>query len=108
MVAFSLGGRYKITDNTSIMIDYSQPITQFMQGNPHPGFSVGFEFGTSAHAFQIFVTNYQGIVSQKNYMYNQNSFFGWSGTKYDGNDPIQVQQNSAILLGFNITRIYNF
>jgi len=108
MVAFSLGGRYKITDNTSIMIDYSQPITTFLQGNPHPGFSVGFEFGTSAHAFQIFVTNYQGIVSQKNYMYNQNSFFGWSGTKYDGNDPIKVQQNSAILLGFNITRIYNF
>ena len=108
MVAFSLGGRYKITDNTSIMIDYSQPITTFLQDNPHPGFSVGFEFGTSAHAFQIFVTNYQGIVSQKNYMYNQNSFFGWSGTKYNGNDPIEVQQNSAILLGFNITRIYNF
>ena len=108
MVAFSLGGRYKITDNTSIMIDYSQPITTFMQGNPNPGFSVGFEFGTSAHAFQLFVTNYQGIVPQKNYMYNHNSFFGSDSARYNGNVQNPDSQPSAILLGFNITRIYNF
>jgi len=91
MVAFSLGGRYKITPNTALLIDYSQPITEFMKDNPHPGFSLGVEFGTSAHAFQLFIGNYNGIVPQKNYMFNQNDFF-------DGD----------ILLGFNITRIYNF
>jgi len=91
MVAFSLGGRYKITPNTALLIDYSQPITEFMQGNPHPGLSFGVEFGTSAHAFQLFIGNYSGIVPQYNYMYNGNDFF-------DGD----------ILLGFNITRIYNF
>jgi hypothetical protein len=91
MLAFSLGGRYKITPNTAVLIDYSQPLTEFMKDNPHPGISLGVEFGTSSHAFQIFVTNYQGIVSQDNYMYNSNDFF-------DGN----------IMLGFNITRLYSF
>ena len=91
MVAFSLGGRYKITPNTAVMIDYSQPITEMMKNNPHPGISLGFEFGTSAHVFQIFAANYWGIVPQENYMYNQNDFF-----------------EGDILFGFNITRIYNF
>ncbi len=91
MVAFSLGGRYKISPNTAIMIDYSQPLTEFLKDNPHPGLSFGVEFGTSAHAFQLFVTNYHGIVPQDNYMFNSNDFF-----------------NGDIMLGFNITRLYNF
>ena len=91
MIAVAIGGRYKISPGTAIMIDYSQPITEFMKNNPHPGITVGFEFGTSAHAFQIFASNYNAIVPQKNYMYNTNDFF-----------------NGDILIGFNITRIYNF
>ena len=91
MVAIAIGGRYKVTPGTSILVDYSQPLTKFYQKNPHPGISLGVEFGTSAHAFQIFVTNYNKILPQSNYMFNENDFF-------DG----------KILLGFNITRIYNF
>jgi hypothetical protein len=107
MVAFSLGGRYKITPNTAILVDYSQPITEmqnyygttdpdtgdvnYENNNPYPGISLGFEFGTSGHAFQLFISNYAGIVPQENYMYNKNDFF-----------------NGDILIGFNITRIYNF
>ena len=91
MIAYSLGGRYKISPNTAIMFDYSQPLTKFMKNNPHPGISLGVEFGTSSHAFQLFVTNYHGIVPQRNYMYNSNDFF-----------------NGDIMLGFNITRLYNF
>lgn len=91
MIAFSLGGRYKVTPNTAILLDYSQPLTNFEDDNPYPGISLGVEFGTSSHAFQIFVTNLHGIVPQDNYMYNNNDFF-------DGN----------IMLGFNITRLYSF
>jgi len=91
MIAYSLGGRYKISPNTAIMFDYSQPLTKFMKNNPNPGISLGVEFGTSSHAFQLFVTNYHGIVPQRNYMYNSNDFF-----------------NGDIMLGFNITRLYNF
>ncbi len=92
MVAIGFGGRYKISSQTSILIDYTQPITEFMLDNPHPGFSFGVEFSTSAHAFQLFATNYNGLVPQKNIMFNTNDFF-------NGGD---------FLIGFNITRIYNF
>ncbi|MBI9041761.1 MAG: hypothetical protein JEY78_10250 [Lutibacter sp.] len=91
MVSVSFGGRFKISPQTSILVDYSQPITQFDANQPKPGLSIGTEFATSAHAFQIFLTNYNGLVSQKNYMYNQNDFF-----------------KGDFLIGFNITRIYNF
>ncbi len=91
MVAIAFGGRIKISPNTAILADYSQPLTQFDQLNPNPGISFGAEFATSAHTFQIFLTNYAGIVPQQNYMKNQNDFF-----------------NGDFLIGFNITRNYNF
>lgn len=102
----SLGGRFKITPNTAILIDYSQPLSSYdlyntQSLNPdteeyeykslQPGFSLGFEFGTSGHAFQLFVSNNWGIVNQDNYMWNTNDFF-----------------SGDVLIGFNITRIYNF
>ena len=96
--AIAFGGRVKISDQTSVLFDYSQPITQFDTDpdNPEldynlPGVSLGVEFSTSAHAFQLFISNYNGIVPQRNYMKNTNDFF-------DGD----------ILIGFNITRNYNF
>jgi hypothetical protein len=91
MFAIAFGGRVKISPQTSILIDYSQPITQFDAMQPKPLFSIGVEFATSAHEFQIFLSNNNGIVPQKNYMFNQNDFF-----------------KGDFLVGFNITRIYNF
>ena len=91
MIAISLGGKYKVSDQFSIIADYSQPVTKFFQGNPNPGISGGIEISTSSHVFQFFVTNYSALVMQKNYIYNQNDFF-------DG----------AILFGFNISRIANY
>lgn len=91
LIAIAAGGRFKISDQTAILIDYTQPITRFSDNNPKPGLSFGVEFATSAHAFQILLSNYNGIVPQKNIMFNQNDY-----TKGD------------ILIGFNITRLYNF
>lgn len=102
MVAVAFGGRYKISDQTSIMVDYSQPLTKFLQDNPPPGISLGVEFGTSAHTFQLFMTNYQGIVPQKNYMFNQNNGFG------EGEFNPFGKGGGDFLIGFNITRNYNF
>jgi Membrane bound beta barrel domain (DUF5777) len=102
MVAVAFGGRYKISDQMSIIADYSQPITKFLQNNPPPGISLGFEVGTSSHTFQIFMTNYNGIVPQKNYMFNQNNGFGAGEFKPFG------KGGGEFLIGFNITRNYNF
>ena len=91
MIAISGGGRIKISPQTSIMFDYTQPITEFIKDNPNPGLSVGVEFATSAHAFQLMIGNYNGIIPQKNIMFNQNDYF-----------------KGDVLIGFNITRLYNF
>ncbi len=91
LFAVALGGRFKVSPQTGISVDYSQPITTYSVNTPKPGVSIGVEFSTSAHTFQVFASNYNGIVPQKNYMFNQNDFF-------DGD----------ILIGFNITRNYNF
>jgi len=95
--SIAFGGRYKISPQTSIILDYSQPLTSF-EDDPdtglsydNPGISLGAEFSTSAHAFQIFITNYSGIVPQMNAMKNTNDFF-----------------HKGMLIGFNITRRYNF
>jgi hypothetical protein len=96
-ISIAFGGRIKISPQTSIIFDYSQPITSFPDDATtglsynNPGISIGTEFATSAHAFQIFITNYSGIVPQQNYMKNTNDFF-----------------DKGILIGFNITRLYYF
>ncbi|GAA4938915.1 hypothetical protein GCM10023314_09470 [Algibacter agarivorans] len=103
MVAIAFGGRYKISSQTSVIADYSQPLTKMRQDNPYPGISLGFEFGTSAHTFQLFATNYWGILPQDNYMFNKKA------TGLEGNFGFGKQKKSGqYLIGFNITRNYNF
>lgn len=91
MIAVEVGGRVKVTPSTSILVDYSQPISTF-GGNstPKPGLGLGVEFSTGSHAFQIFITNSKGIVQQQNTMFNQNDFF-----------------KGEFLIGFNITRLWH-
>jgi hypothetical protein len=99
VVALAVGGRFKITDQTAILVDYSHPFVhhlnkdEFKGIDPEPGFSLGVEFSTSGHAFQLFLSNYWGIVPQENYRYNKNKFSNGF---------------TDILIGFNITRNYNF
>jgi hypothetical protein len=90
LFALSLGGRYKISSQTCLLVDYTYPFADY-ENSPQPGFSVGAEFNTSAHAFQIYFTNYKGIVNQRSQYYNQNNFF-----------------EGDFMLGFTITRRYNF
>ncbi len=89
--SISFGGRAKISPQTAIIAEYSQPITQHDFNQPYAGFSLGIEFSTGSHVFQVFAGNYKGIVPQKNYMFNQNEI-----------------GNGDILIGFNITRLWNF
>lgn len=91
LIAISAGGRYKISPQTAVLVDYTHPITELEVENPKPGLSLGMEFATSAHAFQIYFTNYKGILNQRSQYYNQNDFF-----------------NGDFMLGFTITRRYNF
>ena len=81
-----IGGRYKILDGMSAIVEYNQPISVNEpwegQNEPKPSLGLGLEFGTSTHAFQIFAANYRGIIAQENYSHNlkeiSDKVNGWS------------------------------
>ena len=89
--AISVLGRYKITDKMAIIVGYDQPLTEHLTNNPDPNISFGIEMTTSSHAFQVFAGNYYGIVPQSNNVFNQNDY-----------------RKGQFLIGFNITRLWNF
>ncbi len=100
--AVAISGRYKLTNITSILFNYDQPITKHNTHNPNPNLSLGFEFNTSGHAFQLFMGNYSLLSPQRNNLYNTNSPFNYTaadGTKVEG---------GKWLIGFNITRLWNW
>jgi hypothetical protein len=89
--AIAFSGRYKVTQGTAILLNYDQPITQHPTNNPKPNISFGAEFVTSAHSFQVFFGNYSYIVPQLNNYFNQNDY-----------------SKGQYLIGFNISRLWNF
>ncbi|MFN8238773.1 MAG: DUF5777 family beta-barrel protein [Chitinophagales bacterium] len=87
--AISLGCSIMLKKNMNLIINYDQPLTKHKTGNPNPNLSFGLEFATSGHAFQIFAGQYYSITPQRNNYFNTN---GW---KY-------------YLIGFNVTKLWNF
>ena len=89
--AISFSGKYQLTESMSLIANYDQPLSEHPMNNPHPNLSVGLDMKTSGHDFQIFVGNYGYILPQNNNLYNQNDY-----TK------------GQFLIGFNISRLWNF
>lgn len=100
--AVSVSARYKLTDVTSVMVNYDQPLSKHVSNNPNPNISFGLEFNTSSHSFQVFATNYYYLVPQINNLYNTNSPFKY--TDAAGNK----REGGKFLIGFNITRLWNY
>lgn len=88
LFAIAFGGRAKVTSSMSILLDVNQPITS-QENIPKSGFSVGTEFSSVGHTFQIFISNYRGIINQQSNMFNQNEFF-----------------EGDFAIGFNISRTW--
>ena len=84
-------GKVKISPQGSIMLSYSQPVFNYLNTAPWPNMGVGVEISTSTHAFQIFLSAANGLLPQEIITYNRNNPY-----------------NGAILLGFNITRLWTF
>ncbi len=83
--------RLKFGDAMSIIINYDQPITTHdIEGlEPEPNLGFGLEFVTSSHTFQIFLGNATGTIPQLIHPLNQNG-------------------GSDFVIGFNMTRLWNF
>lgn len=102
MSGISVAARYKVSSQSSILVEYSQPLFQYTindevhgsltkEAGPEPNLAVAWEIATSSHAFQIFLTTYKSILPQYNLAFNTNQL-----------------KNTGILLGFNMTRLWNF
>lgn len=100
--ALAFSARYKLTTVTSVMINYDQPLTKHATNNPNPNLSFGVEMNTSSHSFQLFVGNYTSLLPQQNNLYNKNSPFG-----YTDFDDTKVKGGNFVI-GFNITRLWNY
>lgn len=101
--AIDFSARYKLSNVTSLMASYNQPITVHTKNNPNPNFSFGLEFNTSSHSFQLFFTNYYFLVPQINNLFNTNDPLNHDA-KADGGNPWSPE----FLIGFNITRLWNY
>ncbi len=108
MFGISIGARYKVSPQTSIVLEWTEPTLEhdhkYATGNfkkdtgPYRNVSLGIEIATSAHVFQIFATTYRSIIPQYNLHYNLNEWI----TEVDGKNKL------SFLFGFNMTRLWNF
>lgn len=89
--AISVAGRYKLTNVTSVLVNIDQPVTKHTTNNPNPNISLGLEFSTGSHAFQLFVGNYSLLNPARNNLYNKNNY-----------------TDGKFLIGFNVTRLWNY
>lgn len=89
--AVAFAARYKFSAQSAVLVNVDQPLTVHRAYNPQPNVSIGLEVATGSHAFQVFVTNFGSIIAQRNNVFNQNDPWG-----------------SGWMIGFNITRLWNF
>lgn len=92
--ALAFGAEVRVSPTLAVIGNFDQPLTKHDQGNPNPNVSLGLQMTTSSHAFQIFMGNYSSIIPQENNVFNRNNY-------EDGLDE-------NFLIGFNITRLWNF
>lgn len=102
-IALHFLGRFRLSEQSSIIINYDLPLKisgmaewnpdyyENMPEAPKPNFGIGWEIATMTHAFQVFVGTATYMVPQYNVMKNEND---WT----DG----------QLFIGFNITRDWNF
>ncbi|MDB5145507.1 MAG: hypothetical protein JWQ66_4220 [Mucilaginibacter sp.] len=89
--SIAASGRYKISEESSIIVNYDQPLTQNPANNPRPNISFGIEMKTSGHDFEIFFGNYSSLMPENNNVFNQNNY-----------------RKGQFLIGFDISRLWNF
>ncbi|MDO9257610.1 MAG: DUF5777 family beta-barrel protein [Bacteroidales bacterium] len=102
-VSLSFAGRYKFSPQGSLIVagdfpldisaikDYKKDSDKTTIIYDKPNISIGVEISTSTHAFQIYLASAQGILPQEDIMWNNHDFF-----------------NKGIMIGFNLTRLWNF
>lgn len=94
-IAISFSGRVKISAQSSVLFDFDYPVTNASkeEWEAKPNAGIGLEVATSSHAFHVFIGTSSGILNAENIVYNRNDF---------------TKPKEGLLIGFNITRSWNF
>ncbi len=99
-IGVGINGQIKFSPQSSIIFQYDIPLkiqgiseqTSFTDANSaKPNFAFGYQVETSGHSFQIYITTADGILPQDIYMHNHNDW-----------------KKGDFMLGFTITRLWNF
>ncbi len=97
-IGVGAAGRVKISTQSSIIFQYDMPLkiksiseNKGFDNASLPNFGIGWEAFTGTHAFQVYISTADGIVPQDIYMNNHNDFL-----------------NGDMMIGFTITRLWNF
>ncbi len=102
-VSLNFAGRYKFSPQGALIVagDFPLDIKSLYDfkkvAGPttviydKPNLSIGVEISTSTHDFQIYLASAQGILQQEDVMWNNHDFF-----------------NKGFMIGFNLTRLWNF
>jgi hypothetical protein len=97
----SVLARIHVYHAISLMAEFDKNFTKILVDendefkNPKPNIALGLEFSSStAHSFQLFVTNTKAIS------YQRNMVFGGAPISKDGSTK------GGLMLGFNITRVF--
>jgi hypothetical protein len=89
--ALAASARLKFSDQMAFIANYDLPFSDHPLDDPKSNIAFGIELSTSSHAFQLFLGNFYNILPQSNNFFNRN-------------DPGE----GDFLIGFNITRLWNF
>mgnify|MGYP000423373872 CR=1 FL=1 len=99
-IGVGINGQIKFSPQSSIIFQYDAPLkiqgiseqTSFTETNAaKPNFGFGYQVETSGHSIQIYFTTANGILPQDIYL---NNFNDW--------------KKGDFMLGFTITRLWNF
>ena len=113
-ISVSFAGRYKFSPQASIIVsgdfplkiegirDYKRvDLTNKATVYNRPNICLGLEISTSTHAFQIYMATAQGILPQEGIMWNSN----YTPESVWNKDNLF---KGNVLIGLNITRLWNF
>jgi hypothetical protein len=92
--AVALSGRAKITKRTALIGEYIPVLTKKFQGTRN-AFSLGAEFETGGHVFQLFFTNSSGLIEPQAIAATNAGFF-------------KTNLFGQFRFGFNVHRIFWF
>lgn len=81
-------GRARFTSSLAFVAEYDHLLSENEAEEIYPNLSFGIEIGTATHAFHIYLSNYNQIIPQRNFVFNTNN--PWDG---------------KFLIGFNVMAI---